>query len=241
MLFIVIPAYNEEKNIARCLQALVDQKTSHPFQVILVDNNSTDITVKIAQTFSKKLNLTIIHEKQKGRGPARKAGFDRALTNAKDKDVIFSTDADAQVLPNWVETLYLKLTKSNAIAISGMSKLYDATKREQYMFNKALWMLVRTYRMLFGHYWLAGFSFAIYADAYKKSGGFHPKLNIQEDIDLSMKVHRVGKILFLKEPLVYMSGRRFSRGIFHGLMQYLLTFFRHHFLHDETVEIPDPR
>ena len=44
---IVIPAYNEEKLISYCLDALTKQTTSGKFEVIVVNNNSTDNTLKI--------------------------------------------------------------------------------------------------------------------------------------------------------------------------------------------------
>ena len=47
---VVIPAYNEEKYIGRCLDSLVAQKTKYEFEVIVVDNNSTDNTRTIART-----------------------------------------------------------------------------------------------------------------------------------------------------------------------------------------------
>ena len=56
---VCIPAYNEEKNIAECLQALVNQTTNEKFEVILVNNNSTDQTIAIAEQFKKKLQLKI--------------------------------------------------------------------------------------------------------------------------------------------------------------------------------------
>lgn len=72
MISVIIPAYNEEQNITRCLNALTVQKTNKKFEVILVDNNSTDGTVELANKFNNKLNLKIVTETKKGRSPARK-------------------------------------------------------------------------------------------------------------------------------------------------------------------------
>lgn len=92
MISVVIPAFNEEAYIKQCLTSLVNQQTTEAYEVIVVDNNSTDSTIQIVQKFNQLLNLKIIHEKVKGRGSARKRAFYE--TSGK---IILSTDADAIV------------------------------------------------------------------------------------------------------------------------------------------------
>ncbi|WP_166264786.1 glycosyltransferase, partial [Marinobacter caseinilyticus] len=54
---VIIPAHNEEKYIEQCLFSLASQTyPSNSFEVILVNNNSTDNTVKIAKSF----NITVL-------------------------------------------------------------------------------------------------------------------------------------------------------------------------------------
>src|SRR6185369_10450324 len=120
MISVVIPAFNEEHTIGLCLKALVRQNTKRPFEVIVVDNNSTDQTVKADEKFKKILNLKIISQKEKGRGPARQAGF-----KAASGEIILSTDADATVYPEWIETLVSTLEKSDAIAVTGPCRIDD--------------------------------------------------------------------------------------------------------------------
>ena len=97
---VVIPAYNEDMVIDMCLDSFVLQKTKHKFEVIIVDNNSTDNTYNLVKSYENKLNLKVIKEEQKGRGVARNTGFAHATG-----DIILSTDADAIVPPHWIETL----------------------------------------------------------------------------------------------------------------------------------------
>ena len=78
MISVVVPAYNEEKQIEKCLDSLVNQSTTQKFEVIIIDNNSNDKTAEIAKKYEKILNLKIFMQKIKGRGAARQKGFYQA-------------------------------------------------------------------------------------------------------------------------------------------------------------------
>lgn len=235
MVSVVIPAYNEEKLIASCLEALTKQKTNHPYEVIVVDNNSTDNTRKVIKTFEGRLNLKVIVEKTKGRGAARATGF----KNATGK-FILSTDADAIVPPDWIEKLISKLNNDN-IAVSGTLRVNDVGRFKNFMINQLHIPLMVLFRALFGHHWLSGFSFAITKELYEKAGGFNPKINTQEDVDLTFKIKRYGKIKLITDAPVNLSGRRYKNGIVVGLLPYAQTFVSYFWLKKEKIELSDIR
>jgi len=54
---IIIPAYNEERYLGRCLDAIAAQSV-RPYEVIVVDNNSSDDTAKVAQRYPF---VTLLH------------------------------------------------------------------------------------------------------------------------------------------------------------------------------------
>ena len=92
---VVIPAYNEEQYLGRCLAALARQTyPADRFEVIVVDNGSTDTTAEIARRYG---GVRVITKPRKGVARARQAGF-AAARGA----VIASTDADTVVPPFWV-------------------------------------------------------------------------------------------------------------------------------------------
>ncbi len=94
---IIIPAYNEERHLAACLQAIAAQ-TVVPFEVIVVDNNSTDATAAIARQHRKQLPmLRVVAAKDQGRVYARNAGF-----NAATGDIFARIDADTMLPPGWL-------------------------------------------------------------------------------------------------------------------------------------------
>lgn len=234
---IVIPAYNEEKQISFCLDALVKQSTTRKFEVIVVDNNSSDKTVKVANKYNEKLNLRVISEKQKGRGSARYAGFSEALGT-----IILSTDADASVPENWIERIMSAFEdETRVLAVTGTCKIMDSPFLTNALFNFFQPASMRVYKIFFGHYWLSGFNFAIQRATYIETGGFDPRLNIQEDIDLSFKVSRVGRIKFISDLCVTVSGRRFQKGLIRGIIPYIKTFVSYFWLKRKDVYLDNPR
>ncbi|MBI3955353.1 glycosyltransferase family 2 protein, partial [Candidatus Gottesmanbacteria bacterium] len=96
LISVVIPVYNEEKYIARCLQSVCNQNFKN-YEVIVVDNNCTDKTAKIAAGFKVK----IIREKIQGMTPARERGFREAKS-----EIIARTDADTIIPNNWLSSIY---------------------------------------------------------------------------------------------------------------------------------------
>jgi glycosyltransferase involved in cell wall biosynthesis len=236
MISVVIPCYNEEKLITKCLDALVSQQTSQQFEVILVNNNSTDRTIDIAKTYKNKLDLTIVLEKQKGRGAARKKGFQEAKG-----DIILSTDADSVVPPAWIDQLTNVLKKSDAVAVTGTCRITGCERLNTLIFNFSFPLFMRIYKLVFGHYWLSGFNFGIYKKAYEKAGGFNPRLNFQEDMDLSFKVSRIGGIKLISHTPVLFSGRRFQKGLLKGGLPYMTTFVRFFLFKKDDVILSDIR
>jgi len=84
---VIIPAANEEKTLPFCLASLKKQTFSN-FEVIVIDNNSTDKTAAVAQKFGAK----VVSEKKQGIIYARERGFQEAKG-----EIIARTDADTHL------------------------------------------------------------------------------------------------------------------------------------------------
>lgn len=216
---VVIPAFNEEKYIGDTLNSLLksEQQTHISYEVILVDNNSSDKTVDVARKFQDGMDLRIIKEEKQGRGAARARGFSEAKG-----EIILSADADTIFYKGWVETL-TKAIKGDVVAVTTSCKIVDSSSLNNVIFNFAQPTFMVLYRIFLGHYWLSGFSSGISSSAYQKSGGFDANLQSQEDIDLSLKVAKLGKIKFINKPVIF-SGRRFKKGLLIGLFDYVKNF-----------------
>lgn len=236
MLSVVIPVYNEERYIADCLESLVRQRTKQKFEVIVVDNNSTDNTVQIVQKYKNKLDLKIVSERKKGRGVARNTGFKSAKG-----DIILGTEADAIVPDTWIDKISGKFIDNEIIAVTGTCEFYNCMLIIKMFMNKFQPFGMSLYKRIFGYYWLSGFNFAIRSTAYIQSGGFDPELNTYDDIEIGKKVDSIGAVRFINNYPVLVSGRRFKRGLFRGLYSYFKPFIEYSIFHKKSIYLDDQR
>ncbi|MES2971260.1 MAG: glycosyltransferase family A protein [Patescibacteria group bacterium] len=193
-LSIVIPAFNEEKHLKACLDAIAKQ-TSPPDEVIVVDNNSTDRTVEIAKTYEF---VTIIQEPKQGIVFARDSGF-----NAAKCDLIGRIDADSLLFPGWVH--YVKRFYSEEHhkdhALTGGGIIYNLR------FPRfAGWVqgqiAFRINRLLLGHYILFGTNMVIPKHLWDETKTLVCHyLDQHEDLDLAIHVNSLGYPITYRESL----------------------------------------
>jgi glycosyltransferase involved in cell wall biosynthesis len=201
-LSIVIPAYNEESHLRACLDSIANQ-TIPPDEVIVVDNNSTDKTIEIAQSFPF---VTIIQEKQQGIVYARDAGF-----NAAKSTIIGRIDADTILPPDWASYIkdFYADDAHHGEALAGGCYFYNVRLPH---FNG--WMqgqiAFRMNRLLMGHYILYGANMAIPAEIWRKVEGLVcRRTDIHEDLDLAIHTHWAGyKITYHEDFRVGVKMRR---------------------------------
>jgi glycosyltransferase involved in cell wall biosynthesis len=97
---VVVPTFNEEEHLGRCLSAL-EQQLDDIAEVIVVDNNSTDGSVAIANSFAARLpQFRVIKVAKPGVIAARNAGF-----NVASGEIIARVDADTVAAPGWAASI----------------------------------------------------------------------------------------------------------------------------------------
>lgn len=111
MIFIVVPAYNEAKNIGRVIRDLFQRGYK---DVVVVDDGSSDDTYLEA----KKLGAWVLrHEINRGQGAALQTGNEYAL--ARGAEIIVHFDADTQMNPEDIMGAIEKLQKENLDVVLG--------------------------------------------------------------------------------------------------------------------------
>ena len=103
---VIIPARNEEKSIASCLKSVLNQ--SWPvdrFEVILINDHSTDVTREIALGIAEENpNLMVLDLELEGINSYKKAALTLGISRSKG-EIILQTDADCLVHTNWIQTI----------------------------------------------------------------------------------------------------------------------------------------
>lgn len=196
---IVIPVYNEADRIGDCLRAIAAQ-TIRPYEVIVVDNNSTDGTVAVAAQFPF---VTLVREPRQGVVYARRRGFDRA-----QGDVIGSIDADTDVTADWVQTVQEIFHKGDVGALAGTVRYRDIAWA-----GFISWVdlnLRRYFAWLYPEIMpLQGANMALRRDAWEAVRGELCTLpGIHEDMDLAVHLGELGRGAVFDERLRVTTGSR---------------------------------
>lgn len=192
---IVIPAYNEEGQLALCLEAVARQ-TVKPFEVIVVDNNSTDATVAIASRYPF---VTVLHEPQQGVVYARNTGF-----NAARGGIIGRLDGDSIIPDDWVERVQAIFSNRTVDAFSGgvtyrnvgWSKAFDAIDRGV---RSYLWKHMNSVE----EHFLYGVNMALRRRAWQKvRDETCTARHLHEDQDLAVHLSRMDARIVYEPALV---------------------------------------
>ena len=87
---IIVPVFNVEKFLTRCLDSLINQNSYENYEIILIDDGSTDNSGKICDEYAEKFKkIKVIHKKNEGVSKARNLG----INNAKGEYITF-VDSD---------------------------------------------------------------------------------------------------------------------------------------------------
>ena len=118
---VIVPAYNVQKYIGECLQSLLAQKTSYKYEIIVVNDGSTDNTLKIINSIKCDF-LRVIDKPNRGISSARNIG----IKNAFGEYLIFC-DADDYMAEKAIQLLIDTAKKTNADIVEGSYRYVSET------------------------------------------------------------------------------------------------------------------
>lgn len=215
----VIPAHNEEKYIGSCLESVLRgaEKQDWPWEVVVVDNASTDRTAEVVRRFPA---VRMVKEPEKGLVFARARG----LKEAKG-DILAYIDADSRLSPDWFRILEETYADPEVVCVSGPYRYYDLSPFKKFAAELG-WKLSApfTYRLV--GYMVLGGNFAARRETLVKMGGFDTRIRFYgEDTNIAWRLHKFGRVVFRMDFFVYSSGRRLAReGLFRAYWTYGLNY-----------------
>src|SRR3989344_4340869 len=185
---IIIPVYNAEKTLKKCLDSVKKQDYKN-YEVVIVDDCSTDSSLSIAKGYGYKL---IRLKKNSGSGKARNIGAKEAKTK-----LIAFTDSDC-ILPNdWLSRVIKNLkNKKVHFVCGGYSGSEGGSFLEKYAFHE---LLIRRKNLPKFVKTFPSNNFACYKDIFLKEKGFPVSKNyFAEDLEFGLEIGRRYKILWDK-------------------------------------------
>ena len=219
---IVIPVYNEADRLAACLEAIARQ-TVAPYEVIVVDNNSTDNTVAIAESFNF---VKLLREPKQGVVHARNRGF-----NAVSGDIIGRIDADTLLPASWTAQIQKSFENTAVSAISGAPHYYDFPLDK---LADAIDLPLRTHlaRKLGNTNYLWGANMAVRRTAWLKVRNELCNIaRMHEDFDLAIHLQARGlRVTYDERLIASVSSRRIDTGLM-AYLRYTLISPRTYALH----------
>jgi len=219
---VIIPAYNEEKYIARCLHSISGLKkpVGCSFEVIVVNNASTDRTAETAHAALPEAR--IINEPKKGLTRA----YNRGAREARG-EILFFVDADMILSPSHLEKIAEEFKRDPRLAVlSGPYRYKDAgffgdfATRFVYLFfaMPAEFIFVRLLNV--GASMASGNS-AVRRSIFEKLGGFNEKIFYGLETEFALRAKKIGKVRFKYYLSTESSSRRLKK---EGVLK---TIFRH--------------
>lgn len=183
-LSVIIPTRNRSDFLARFLKSLLIQTVSpSDYEVIAVDNGSTDSTKETVKYFQQsRLNLHYAYENTPGLHVGRHIGFQLARS-----DILVYTDDDIEAFPGWLETIRHSFRQNNVVLVGG--KCLPKFETDPPDWIKAMWNPNAAGERILGYLSLIdlgdavkpvnpslvfGCNFAIHRSVLSEAGGFHP-------------------------------------------------------------------
>ena len=191
---IIIPAYNVEKNIGACLDALLVQATRDEHEILVVDDGSRDATRAVAEA----RGVRVIAQENRGAAAARNVGAQGARG-----DILLFIDGDCVPERNWVQAMLAPFADPEIVGTCGMKQTrqrgivprfiqmefdyrYDSERKRRYID--------------FVDSGTAAYRRAIFLE----NGGFDARLSDAEDVDLSYRLSERGyRMAFAENAVVF--------------------------------------
>lgn len=176
---VVIPAYNAAATLGETLLALRSQAGAPEFEILVVDNASTDDTARVAA----RGGACVLHEARRGPAAARNCGL-----HAARGSIVAHLDADTVPSRVWVREMVRGFESPSTVLVAGNTICYPPqTPAERYVHASGLYDTVRAIsREVFP--FAPSLNLAVRTDAARSIGGWNEEMPTGEDVEFSHRL-----------------------------------------------------
>lgn len=209
---VVVPVRNNQEMIEDCIVSLLDQDfPKEEYEIIVVDNNSTDKTAEII----KKYPVQYLFEGKIGRTKARNKGINKA-----SGDIICFTDSDCMAHSNWIRELVRGFNDEEIGGIGGKSVGYEISN----LTERYIELLYEEYNLSFRFNKIPQImtgNAAYRSRVLAEVGNFDESFETSEDFDLSARVFWSGyRMEYAPQAIVYHRHRSDLKKFFTQYFEY---------------------
>ena len=225
---IIVPAFNEEKNIADAINSLLSLRYPGKMRIIVVDDGSTDNTLSVARSFESK-GVVVVSKPNGGKASAINEGLKRA-----DSELVAVLDADSVVQPDALQFMVGYFEDERVMAVTPMMKVWkartpmQALQRAEYILNSFTKKILEQFDSIT----VTPGPFSVYRrKLFDELGGFDEG-NITEDQEIALRIqsanYRIassyGAVVYTDAPEglwdLFKQRKRWYRGFLENLWKY---------------------
>ena len=193
---VLIPMYNEEKSIKRTLESVLSSEyPKGKMEIIVIDNNSKDNSLKIAKKFTgihNNIKVRVLQEKTQGKGYA----LNKGIRESKSQ-IVLSMDADTFIEPHSLKEMmrFFKnpqvMCVSPAMVIEKPRTILQRIQQAEYLFGL---FLRKAFSSINAVHITPG-AFSAYRRSFFEKHGYYDEHNITEDLELALRIQSKGYII----------------------------------------------
>ncbi|MBI2853788.1 MAG: glycosyltransferase [Chloroflexi bacterium] len=204
MISVVIPVLNEEKLLAECLRSLREQDFQGRYEIIVVDDGSTDRSAEIARQFGTRIVTPPTHGNVFA---ARDFGAKQA-----QGDIIAQADGDTIYPRDWLSRIEQHF--SNLPEVVGVTGRFVYKEPARWGWAEAALRNVGNFfstKIIGRPYIISGANFAFRRETFLKAGGYDLKAFGADQTGMATQLSKHGRVVFDKGLVVATSSRRFKK------------------------------
>src|SRR5690606_5455481 len=199
----IIPVFNRPQEVKELLESFIELKFQNYFEIVLVEDGSTESSEKVIDEFSEMLSISYYYKQNSGPGDSRNFGMKRAKGN-----YFIILDSDCLLPPHYLNTVDSFLNKKYYHCFGGADAAHISFTPLQKAINYAMTSFfttggIRGNKTAVNHFEPRSFNMGLSKEAFEKTGGF-AKIHPGEDPDLSQRILKAGyETIFLPDAFVY--------------------------------------